>query len=207
MNDIQLDITPNHHSGKGPSSPLIDLLSGLTMTVGRQASAELAANLTRLATDDRVLDIGCGPGIAVRWAAKTAAAVSGVDASPTMCRLGRTFTHHSSAQTSFVVGRAEDLPRPDSSATVAWAISSVHHWNDLAQALAEITRVLEPGGRFAALERHVGPGTRDHAGHGWSPIQAATFAELLGAQGFADTRVQHHRLRRRTWTSVTTTRP
>jgi SAM-dependent methyltransferase len=36
---------------------------------------------------------------------------------------------------------------------VAWALNSLHHWHDRAAGLAEVRRVLRPGGRFVVVEQ------------------------------------------------------
>jgi SAM-dependent methyltransferase len=52
----------------------------------RRAWVRAAADAAELAGADRVVDVGCGPGIAVRLAARRAAAATGVDPDPAMLR-------------------------------------------------------------------------------------------------------------------------
>ena len=58
------------------------LLAALTFTVGRAADADLAIRLTGTGPGDHVVDVGCGPGVAVRRAAASAASVVGIDPAP-----------------------------------------------------------------------------------------------------------------------------
>ncbi len=97
---------------------------------------------------------------------------------------------------------AEALGLPDGSATVAWSISTVHHWSDVDAGLVGVHRVLEPGGRFVAIERLSPAGARGHASHGWTEAQAGAFAEVCVAHGFVDTRVATHHVGRRPVLSV-----
>jgi SAM-dependent methyltransferase len=69
---------------------------------------------------------------------------------------------------------------------VAWTLASVHHWPDLEGGLAEVHRVLAPGGRFLAMERCTVPGAQGLASHGWTDHQAELFASMLGDAGFSD---------------------
>jgi ubiquinone/menaquinone biosynthesis C-methylase UbiE len=69
---------------------------------------------------------------------------------------------------TFAQGSAEALPLPDESATVVWALSSVHHWADRSAGLSETRRVLAPGGRILLAERFVQPGARGRAAHGFT---------------------------------------
>ncbi len=111
-----------------------------------------------------MVDIGCGPGIAVRMAARRAATATGIDPDPAMLRLARWITAlRRPPDVSWLEGRAEKLPLPDDQATLVWAISSAHHWEDRRAGIGEAWRVLAPGGRLALAERLARPGTRGHA--------------------------------------------
>ena len=66
----------------------------------------------------------------------------------------------------------------------------MHHWRDLEAGLAEVTRVLAPGGRFVALERLTDEGADGLASHGWTQAQAEAFADACRAAGFVDVRVE-----------------
>lgn len=187
-----MTIAPNHHAGQGHFSGVGGLLAGLTMTVGRGSSSRLAAQLTSAGPDDHVVDVGCGPGAAVRYAARLGARVTGVDPAAVMLRLARRLTR-SNGHVAYVEGAAEALPLADGTATVLWSIASVHHWTDVAVGLREARRVLGPGGRFVAMERRARPGATGFASHGWTDDQADAFAAACGAEGFAGVRTEHAR--------------
>ena len=142
-------LSPNHHSEHPGFSGLSGLLVGLTMIAGRGTTAQLAADLTGVTRDDHVVDVGCGPGTAVRAAARRGATVTGVDPAPVMLSLARRLTRNSSI--TWREGAAESLPLPDGVATVLWSLSTVHHWHDIDAGLAEARRVLAPGGRLLAI--------------------------------------------------------
>jgi ubiquinone/menaquinone biosynthesis C-methylase UbiE len=181
-----------------------DLLTAMSMTVGRGPAARTVAGLARLGALDRVVDIGCGPGTAVRTAAGQCASVTGVDPAPEMLRLGRWITRRRGlANVSFRDGPAEALPLPDDSVTVAWALSSVHHWPDWPAGLAEAVRVLAPGGRILLAERLAEPGARGHAAHGLTRDQASQLATDLTAAGFTDVSCETHQAGHRTLLIVT----
>jgi ubiquinone/menaquinone biosynthesis C-methylase UbiE len=181
----------NHHADHSGFAGPTGLLIGLIMIVTGGAVARLAADLASVSDVDRVVDVGCGPGTAVREAARRGARVTGVDPAPVMLRLARMLTRDQPAIT-WAEGAAEDLPLPDGSETVVWALATVHHWTDVTAGLAEIQRVLAPGGRFLAIERRVCPGATGLASHGWTDHQAESFAAQCQAAGFADVRVEKH---------------
>lgn len=90
----------------------------------------------------------------------------------------------------------------DRSVTVAWAISSAHHWADVAAGLGELHRVLAPGGRLIIAERLARSGGRGHAAHGFTSAQAAGTVAAMRAAGFAGARHETHRAGRRMFAVV-----
>lgn len=188
---MSLDVAPNHHRNHPPFAGPIGLLAALSMSVGRGGNARLAARLTGVGPGDTVVDVGCGPGAAVRRAARAGATVIGVDPAPVMLRVAAVLTPRS-RRIRYVRGAAEALPIEDGAATVLWSIATVHHWADLDAGLREARRVLRPAGRLLAIERRRQPGARGHASHGWTGDQADAFAHRCERHGFADVRVEAH---------------
>lgn len=181
--------TVNHHAGHPGFAGVTGLLVGLAMSVMGRAVARLAVDLAAVSGADRVVDVGCGPGTAVRAAARRGARATGVDPAPVMLRLARTLTRDRRAIV-WAEGSAEDLRQPDGSATVLWSLSTVHHWADVTAGLDEAHRVLVPGGRLLAIERRVRPGATGLASHGWTDQQAESFAAQCTAAGFEDVSVE-----------------
>jgi len=110
-------------------------------------------DLLKAGAGDRVLDVGCGPGLAVAGAAAAGSRAVGVDASPTMVRhagrrnralirRGQVEIHHA---------EATRLPFPDASFTKVGSLNSLQFWSDPQKGLAELHRVLEPGGQVAVV--------------------------------------------------------
>ena len=191
---------PNHHAHYPGFSGISGLIAALSMVPRRGGDSRLASELSGLAPGDVLVDVGCGPGAAARHAARLGASVTGVDPAPVMLRVARLFTV--SPNVRYVQGTAESLPAPDGSAAVVWSIAAVHHWADLDAGLREVRRILRTGGRLVAMERRTTAGARGHASHGWTPAQAAAFAERCAAHGFADARVVEHDDGRRATISV-----
>jgi ubiquinone/menaquinone biosynthesis C-methylase UbiE len=192
-------LPPNHHASHAGFAGLSGLAAGLTMIVGRGAVGRLAADLTAVSPSDRVVDLGCGPGVAAREAARRGARVTGVDPAPVMLRLASRLTWPRSTIT-WAEGAAEAIPLADDAATVLWSIATVHHWRDLDAGLREVARVLSAGGRLLVVERQSRPGATAHASHGWTDEQAAGFAERCRRVGFGSVQVDRHTARRPLWT-------
>ena len=149
-------------------------------------SNRIVVDVAELSADDHTLDIGCGPGVAVRHAAPRVTRAVGVDRSPAMVDIAtRRSTGVPNAE--FAVGPAEDLPFPDDAFTVAWTAHSYHHWEDQDVGLAEAKRVLAPSGRLLIVE------TRSNGEHGLSLDGALTAQSDLEQLGFLDTGIERHR--------------
>jgi ubiquinone/menaquinone biosynthesis C-methylase UbiE len=192
---------PNHHAHYPGFTGPIGFLAAASMVLGREGDARLAERLSGLRPSETVVDIGCGPGSAVRHAAKLGASTVGVDPASVMLRLARILTT-SSLPVRYLQGSAESLPLPGESASVVWSIATVHHWVDLDSGLREARRVLKPAGRLVAIERRTRPGARGLASHGWTETQADAFAQRCRDHGFVDARVDGHQYGRRRTLSV-----
>jgi ubiquinone/menaquinone biosynthesis C-methylase UbiE len=196
----------NHHAGHPGFAGLTGLLAGLAMIVAGSTAAQLVADLAAVSDADKVVDVGCGPGSAVREAARRGARVIGVDPAPVMLRLARALTRDRPG-ISWAEGTAEDLRLRGGSATVVWSLATIHHWSDVTAGLAEVKRVLRAGGRFLALERQVPPGATGLASHGWTAQQAEAFAAQCQAAGFEDVQVEQHTPGRRAVFIIKAIRP
>lgn len=191
MTDTPTSIV-NHHADHEGFSGVIGLVAALGMLARGRGNARFAADLASVSDTDRVVDVGCGPGNAVRAAARRGARAVGVDPSPLMLRLAR-FATRDHRNVSWSQGTAEALPVPDGWATVAWSLKTVHHWKDVTAGLAELSRALAPAGRLLVLERRVRPGAKGLANHGWTEQQVESFAAQCRAAGFAGVRRDEHR--------------
>jgi SAM-dependent methyltransferase len=96
------------------------------------------------------VDVGCGEGRLGRVLAKAGHRVVGFDASLTSLRAAATHPEgHPVA-----VADAVRLPLGDEAADLAIAFMSLHDFDDLRAAVAEVARVLAPDGRFCVALLH-----------------------------------------------------
>jgi len=182
-------LAPNHHGDHPGFAGLRGLAAAIVFTRGRDPDATLAIRLAGLRAGDRLVDVGSGPGVAARRAASLGAEVVAVDPAAVMLRVGRLANRADGLR--YARGEAQALPVADGWASVVWSLATVHHWPDVDAGLGEIRRVLAPGGRFVAIERHVADGAQGLAGHGWTRAQADAFAARCEACGFAATVDEH----------------
>jgi SAM-dependent methyltransferase len=93
----------------------------------------------------RLLDVGCGSGLALRCAADRGATVSGVDASAPLLEVARQRVPAADLRT----GEIEELPQDDGGFDIVTANNSIQYAVDPVQAVAELARVARPGGKVA----------------------------------------------------------
>jgi demethylmenaquinone methyltransferase / 2-methoxy-6-polyprenyl-1,4-benzoquinol methylase len=107
-----------------------------------------------------VLDVASGTaGVAIQLAGRTTARVLGVDLTEQMLRRGQANVAAAgqSSRISLVAGRAEQLPLPDASVDALTFTYLLRYVEDPQATLAELARVVRPGGRVASLEFCVPP--------------------------------------------------
>ena len=99
----------------------------------------------------RVLEIGAGTGAQLRWYAPDVE-VTALEPDATMRERARRRAARAAAYTTLVDGRAEVLPFADASFDAAVSAFALCTVTDPAAALAELRRVLVPGGQLLMLE-------------------------------------------------------
>ena len=196
----------HHHHGSGEASAKVT--NGLILTGGwrydlhgwfidtclfRGKGRELrqrTATLARLQPGDQVLDVGCGTGtlaLEVQRCVGSAGRVVGID--PGNEQIARACAkaarHHVPIQ--FQIGVIEQLAFSDQTFDVVLSTLMMHHLpkNLKVQGLAEIARVLKPGGRliiadFTRKQERSGLATRFHA----AGSSLSELAALIADAGF-----------------------
>ena len=121
--------------------------------------------LCHLKATDKVLDIGCGSGAAVRAIAEKLShgQVIGIDPTRKMLEIATKLTPMATLVTSvttdtdvqrirFIHAGAEAIPLENDSLDLVLAVNSFHHWTDVKAGLNEVLRVLKPLGKFVIID-------------------------------------------------------
>jgi len=160
------------------------------MAASHAPVARVALERLGLRRDARFLDIGCGNGYAVRWAAEAApeGVAVGIDVAPAMIALAQ---RHSAGQDNvrFAVatfGTTSDSASSMSSASSAAPFDAIfsmevfYYLPDLDAALRQALALLKPGGRFACAVDYYG---ENPASHSW-PADLGVSMTLLDQAGW-----------------------
>jgi demethylmenaquinone methyltransferase/2-methoxy-6-polyprenyl-1,4-benzoquinol methylase len=134
---------------------MFDRIAGVYDTMNRVMTAgldqrwrERAVDLANVASGDRVLDVACGTGDLAIAARDRGADVVGLDFSGEMLVHAR----NKRGDVEWVQGDALALPFADEGFVAATVGFGARNFADLDRGLAEMTRVVRPGGRVVVLE-------------------------------------------------------
>ncbi len=112
------------------------------------------------AAPGRILDVACGPAaVTCALAAATSASIVGIDLSHDMLGQGavNVARHGLTDRVSLVLGRGEQLPFGDGAFDALTCTYLLRYVADPAATIAELARVVRPGGAIASLEFAVPP--------------------------------------------------
>jgi len=97
-------------------------------------------------TGKAVLDLGCAGGFMAEAIDDLGATVTGID--PAAEAINAACAHAQDRQITYDVGVGEALPYDDASFDIVVCVDVLEHVKDLGKVLAEVFRVLKPGGLF-----------------------------------------------------------
>jgi ubiquinone/menaquinone biosynthesis C-methylase UbiE len=116
---------------------------------GRVQEMTLQLAALEVARPTVILDVGCGTGRLLRSAAVRfpGARFVGVDAAIEMVKQAEASVPAGIA-IEFQQATAEQLPFPNAQFDLVFSTVTFHHWRDQGKGIAEVARVLAPGGRW-----------------------------------------------------------
>jgi ubiquinone/menaquinone biosynthesis C-methylase UbiE len=165
----------------GRPKGVLGRLGGVIMARMNRDAAEQVIEMLDIRPDDKVLEVGFGPGVAIQLLLHRipTGSVAGVDQSQEMVRqaAARNADALRSGRVDLRYGSVERLPFADETFDKALAINSMQAWPDARAGLREIRRVLKHGGNVA-LGFTVN-----------SDRPKAGVAESLAAEGFTQARI------------------
>lgn len=196
----------------GHPSGLLGRFAGRVMARMNVEVNTWVVDLLDVGPNDRFLDVGCGPGLAVEVAASRGARLAaGVDPSDVVVRQARRRNGVAIAAGRAAIEQAgvEALPYPDAFFTKTAAVNALPFWDDRAAGLRELGRVLAPAGRVALVlrVRKANAGRFDRASHGATREQVERFAAAVVAAGFEEVEVRFDEVRGETMAVIVARKP
>ena len=180
--------------------PVVSMLLGDTLHPGGSALTRKLVEAATVGRETEVLDVACGRGESDRvLAGYHGCRVIGIDYSSANVARARELTRDARLddRARFVAGDADHLPFPGGSFDVVISECSLCLLPDLGQSLAELRRVLRPGGRVAisdvVLNAPVPEPLRDVIGHVLCITGARSshgYRRALQATGFTTIRIR-----------------
>ncbi len=165
---------------------LYDYIVGFLLFGREKAMRRMTLDLAQLRAGESVLDVGCGTGALTRLASERvgeSGKVFGIDAAPQMITVARRKAAERNLAIDFRVGLIEQLAFPDNTFDVVLSSLMMHHLPEelKRQGLAEIARVLKPGGRLLILDFQPRQAQGTHKRHTQQQGSHAFLAQLLHA--------------------------
>jgi len=149
-----------------------------------------AVSLLTVRPDDRVLEVGCGPGLAIHELSRIAHAgyVCGLDHSEVMLRQARS-RNADGVRRGIVelrLGSVDELPSFAAPFDKILAVNTVLFWAQPAARLAQLRHLLRTGGLIAVAHQPRGPGATDES----SAAAGREIAAALERAGFSRVRLE-----------------
>jgi SAM-dependent methyltransferase len=154
-----------------------------------------AVSLLDVRPEDRVLEIGFGPGIAIRELGRLAwkGYVCGIDHSELMLRRAKRLNAEGLRRgvVDLRLGSAEDLPTFDEPFDKILVVNATMFWREPVARLEELRRLLRSGGLIAVARQPRGPGASDET----SAAKGREIAVALIRARFTEVRLETMRLK------------
>ena len=174
--------------------------------------AQILVSLAGLGEGDRVLDVATGTGIVARTAAPVVGATGSIDAvdlNTSMLAVARKQSAGLQPAITWRLGDAHDLPYRDATFDVVFCQQGLQFFRERDTALAEMYRVLVPGGRVAVslmrsvehnpsyriladvVARYLDPEAGATLVSPFARISTAELRDLMTATGFREVQIIH----------------
>lgn len=129
---------------------IIGTYIGEKMVRQHKAETNWSLELMNIQKGDRILELGCGAGYAVKSISEKdlAEEIVGLDISPTIIRSARIRNKKaiSEKRVKLVQANFNKLPFHNENFNIVFSIQTIYFWTDITTTLSEIFRVLKPRG-------------------------------------------------------------
>jgi arsenite methyltransferase len=156
-----------------------------------EAVRDAAVARAGLTSESVVADVGTGTGFMLAGLVPLVSKAYGFDSSPEMLEVARR-NLAGAANVELRVSEGDSLPVADAGLDAAFANMYLHHTPDPAAAVAELARVVRPGGRLVLtdLDSHDHEWMRDEMADVWMGFDRSQVAEWFRRAGLTDVKVE-----------------
>lgn len=174
----------------GPSGPAGRLIARLLNRFNAELNAEAVAAL-EVASGNHAVDLGFGGGVGLKALLATPAGrITGVERSEEMLAAARR-RFAAESRVKLVRGSAAEIPLADGTVDRLMTVHSLYFWPDPAAGVAELRRVLAPGGRACvAIQPREAMEHEPLHDHGFRLYSPSELHALLEGAGFASVDVR-----------------
>jgi ubiquinone/menaquinone biosynthesis C-methylase UbiE len=160
------------------------------MALKNRRRSEWVIELMQVQESDRILEVGFGSGADIRRVSMLATEgfVAGIDRSEVMVKQAknRNAAAIRAKKVELQCASASSIPHPDATFDKIFAINVAHFWMEPLEVLAELSRVLKPGGSIALAIQPKNP----QATEATSQETGKFLVNLLSAGGFDRVRLE-----------------
>lgn len=179
----------------------IGRIAGWIMSLQNRAMNRITVEQLKIAPRDNVLEIGFGPGEAIKYLARKSQAhsISGVDPSPAMLEQAMSANKQliEAGRVVLIQGTVAALPFAADRFGKVFAVSTFHDWESRSAGLTEVKRVLENDGTLVLCLRRARKHPLPWSSPGLTSLELDEDLGLLKSCGFKDVRLISRRIRRR----------
>jgi len=180
---------------------LIGRIAGWIMALQNRAMNRITVEQLKIAPDDNVLEIGFGPGEAIKYLARKSQArtIIGVDPSPAMLKQGMSANKQSvdAGRVMLIQGTVGALPFAADRFSKVFAVSTFHDWESRSSGLREVRRVLKDDGKLVLCLRRARKHPLPWSSPGLTSSELSQDLGLIKSCGFKAVQLISRRRRRR----------
>lgn len=172
---------------------LLGHVAGWALAIKNEERSFWVLSLVDVQPGDRVLEVGCGPGVDVQRVASSAAFVAGIDHSSVMVAQSRKRNREliRAGKVEIRQAAADHLPFADKSFDKLFSINVAQFWADASVVLRECMRVLRPGGLTAMAVQPRWKGADEAAAR----VTGEWMESKLSDAGFVDLRMEMRQMK------------
>jgi ubiquinone/menaquinone biosynthesis C-methylase UbiE len=179
----------------------IGRMAGWFMSFQNRTMNRIAIETLNVSPDDRVLEIGFGPGQAIKYLASNSQAqsITGVDPSPAMLEQATNVNKQAieSGRVVLIQGAVAALPFAANQFSKVFAVSTFHDWESRSAGLTEVKRVLKNEGKLVLCLRRKRKHPLPWSSPGLTLSELEDDLSLLKARGFRHVQLITRYFRRR----------